>query len=229
MPSELLRIFFVLLLVVAVPVLSYQTARDPRLHQVPRLGIYFSALLSQWVLAAVGIVVVLATPVTFRSAGFAPVAPAAFLRWAAILVIVSLAAMGLSIVLEKFGLWPEESPLVRLLIPESGREKLWAVLTLAPTAGLCEEFIYRGCLFVLLVQWFRSVPWAWAASSLAFGLAHTYQGAAGVLRAAALGALLAYPMVHLGSLYPSMAAHFVIDAVALGWLGPAFLEKEPQP
>ena len=69
--------------------------------------------------------------------------------------------------------------------------------------------------------------WALAASSVVFGFAHIYQGLGGVLRAAALGALLAYPVIHLGSLYPSMAAHFVIDAVALGWLAPRFDSRNP--
>jgi CAAX protease family protein len=228
MLSELLGIFFVLLLVAGVPILSYMTARDPRLREAPRLALYASAVLSQWVLAGLGILIVVATPLTFRNAGLKAVALAASFRWVLMLTLVSLAAMGLSLLLERLGWWPDESELVRLLIPETRREKLWAVLVLAPTAGLAEEFLYRGCLLVELSQWFHSVPWAWAASSVAFGLAHSYQGFAGVVRAAALGALLAYPVIHLGSLYPSMAAHFIIDAVALGWLGPTFMDREPE-
>jgi membrane protease YdiL (CAAX protease family) len=49
-----------------------------------------------------------------------------------------------------------------------------------------------------------------------------------MVRAALLGGLLAYPMVHLGSLYPSMVAHFLIDALALAWLGPKFLRQDGQ-
>jgi membrane protease YdiL (CAAX protease family) len=226
--SELFGTFFVVLLVVGVPILSYRTARDPRIRQAPRLALYFSAVLSQWILAVLGIFVVLAGPMTFRMARFQPVALASFLRWFLLVALISLAAMGLSLLLERFGWWPEESDLVRLLIPETRREKAWAVLALAPTAALSEEFLYRGFLLVQLSVWFHSVAWAWIISSVAFGLAHSYQGAVGVLRAAALGALLAYPVIHLGSIYPSIAAHFVIDAVALGWLGPAFLEKEPR-
>ena len=47
-----------------------------------------------------------------------------------------------------------------------------------------------------------------------------------MVRVALLGALLAYPVLRLESLYPSMAAHFVIDVVALVWLGPRFLERK---
>jgi membrane protease YdiL (CAAX protease family) len=226
--SELFETFFVVLLVVGVPILSYRTARDPRIRQAPRLALYFSAVLSQWVLAVLGILVILGGPMTFRTVRFQPVGLGSFLRWFLLVALISLAAMGLSLLLERFGWWPEESDLVRLLIPETRREKAWAVLVLAPTAALSEEFLYRGFLLVQLNVWFHSIAWAWAISSVAFGLAHSYQRAVGVLRAAALGALLAYPVVQLGSLYPSMAAHLVIDAVALGWLGPAFLEKEPK-
>jgi hypothetical protein len=34
--------------------------------------------------------------------------------------------------------------------------------------------------------------------------------------------LLAFPVLHYGSLYPSMIVHFAIDAVALAWVGPRF-------
>jgi len=61
--------------------------------------------------------------------------------------------------------------------------------------------------------------WAWLASSVAFGLAHCYQGWSGMIRAGLLGALLAYPVVRYGSLYPSMLAHWMIDTGALLWLG----------
>jgi membrane protease YdiL (CAAX protease family) len=39
-------------------------------------------------------------------------------------------------------------------------------------------------------------------------------------------ARLTIPVIRLGSLYPSMAAHFLIDAVALAWLGPRFLKED---
>jgi membrane protease YdiL (CAAX protease family) len=36
-------------------------------------------------------------------------------------------------------------------------------------------------------------------------------------------------VVRLGSIYPSMATHFLIDAVALVWLGPLSMRREPDP
>ncbi len=227
--SELLGIFFAVFLFAGVPILSYVTAKDPRVRQAPRVALYFSAVVSQWILTAVGVLVVLAASLSFSRLGFRAVAFSPFAHWASLLIVISLAAMGATAILEKFGWWPGESELVRLLIPVTTREKLWAVLVLAPTAGICEEFLYRGFLLFQFTQWFHSVNWAWAVSSVVFGLAHSYQGASGVARAAVLGALLTYPVIHLGSLYPSMGAHFVIDAVALAWLGPTFDLKDRNP
>jgi membrane protease YdiL (CAAX protease family) len=107
-----------------------------------------------------------------------------------------------------------------LLMPRTAAEKAWAVALVAPTAALTEEFLYRGYLFAIIAGALHSTKWAWVLSSIAFGLAHIYQRPNGMVRAALLGALLAWPLVRTGSLYPSIVAHFLIDAVAFGWLGP---------
>ena len=219
---------FILFLVAGVPVLSLSTARDSRLHQMPRRALYLSAAISQWALAAVGLLVFFLSSLSALSIGFRTLPPLTALLWAGGLVALSVAGIGLGLVLERRGWWPAEGELVHLLIPRTGSEKAWSVLLLAPTAALCEEFLYRGFLLAQLSQWLRSGTWAWAASSLAFGLAHVYQGWSGMIRAALLGAMLAYPVIHFGSLYPSMLAHGLIDALALAWMGPTFLSKDKE-
>jgi membrane protease YdiL (CAAX protease family) len=216
---------FVMLLVAGVPALSYATARRPELQTIPRQDLYLSAVVSQWILAAVGVAVVLAGGPGFQAMGFRGVSLWDFLLWFGLLAAVSVLALGLVILIERRGWWPPEPDLVLLLMPANRREKLLAVLMVAPTAALCEEFLYRGYLLSQLSVWLGGSLWGWAASSIAFGLAHAYQGLNGMSRAALLGALLAYPVLLLGSLYPSMAAHFLIDAVALAWLGPRFLSR----
>ena len=223
----LTKVLFVFSLAVGVPFLSFLTMRRHEIRLLPRLHVYLSASISQWLLAGLGAGVVLLTGPRLLSRAFRFPPAALFFRWTGMLAAISLAAMVLLLVIEGHGWWPEESDLVLVLIPESSREKLWAVLLVAPTAAICEEFLYRGYLLSQLVDWWGNVNWAWAASSAAFGLAHVYQGLNGMARAALLGALLALPVVRLGSLYPSIAAHFLIDAVALAWLGPAFLKRTP--
>ena len=226
MLPKALSVLFIVFLVVGIPVLSLSTARDNQIRQMPRLTLYLSAAISQWVLAGLGLLVFFLSSLSAVSVGFRTLAPVAALTWAGALVALSMIGIRLGLFLERRGWWPPEAELVYLLIPKTRQEKLWSVLLLAPTAALCEEFLYRGFLLAQLTQWLHSGTWAWAASSLAFGLAHVYQGWNGIARASLLGALLAYPVIHLGSLYPSMLAHGLIDALAFVWLGPKFLPQK---
>lgn len=219
---------FLVFLVAGVPVLSASSAGDTQVRQMPRLALYLSAAVSQWVLAALGLFVFWLGPLSASSLGFRNLAPLTALAWAGAVVLLSVAGIRLGLFLQGRGWWPAETELVRLLVPETRREKAWAVLLLCPTAALCEEFLYRGLLLAQLSHWLRSAEWAWVFSSLAFGLAHFYQGWNGILRASLLGLLLAFPVIHLGCLYPSMLAHGFIDAVALVWLGPKILENREQ-
>lgn len=224
MLAKVLEVLFVGLLVAGVPVISSASTRGEPFRLMPRPALYFSAALSEWLLAALGAGVMLVTSRSLARIGFRAVAAMTFIRWAGLLTVVSLAAMGLILLLERWGWWPAESELVYRLLPRTGAEKLWAVLLIAPTAAFAEEFLYRGYLLAVLSEWFPAFSAVgWVIASAAFGLAHVYQGPFGTLRAALVGALLAYPVLRFGSLYPSMAAHFLIDAAALGWLGPAFL------
>jgi len=228
MLGNLVGILFFVLLVAGIPTLSFLTARRADIRLLPRLDLYLSAALSQWLLASLGVLVVVTTGPGLRAIGFRAVAAGPIIHWTIILTLVSLAALGLVVLLERLNWFPEEPELVRLLMPRTRREKLLAVVLLAPTAALCEEFLYRGYLLHQLASW-GLVPWAWVGSSLAFGMAHAYQGWNGMARAALLGGLLALPVIRLGSLYPSIAAHFLIDALALVWLGPRFLKSETEP
>lgn len=221
-----LRIGFSIFLIIGVPLLSWRSARPEQLRGIPKSAIYFSAVVSQWVLAGIGALVVYVAGPALQAVGLTAVAESEFFNWTAALVLVSVVGLGLALLLEQRGWWPKESEMVQLLLPQTGREKLWSLLGLAPTAGLCEEFLYRGFLLAEVTSWFHSAVLGVVISSIAFGFAHYYQGLNGMVRAGLLGALLAWPVVQTGSLYPSMTAHFLIDAVALLWLGPKFVRQE---
>jgi membrane protease YdiL (CAAX protease family) len=224
--TTLIAILLTLVLVAGVPALSYATAHNSEIRKLPRLNLYLSAVFSQWLLAvaALGLVFLIAPKVFVKGFGPMPLRPA--LVWSAGIAVVALLGLGLAIWCERRGWLPRESDLVYLLIPETSREKLWAVLIVAPTAAFCEEFLFRGYLLTQMQDWLHSLWWAWVVSSLAFGLAHCYQGWSGMTRAGLLGALLAYPVVRFGSLYPAMLAHWMIDTAALVWLGPWMISKD---
>ena len=219
----MVRILFVALLVAGVPALAWSTARDPEVRRAAKGALYFSAVLSQWLLAGVGFAFAGFVLHGIRIAGFRAIAPSRFLGWTLAMALPALAALAVVVGLESRGWWPPESELVYRLLPETPRERVWCVLAIAPTAAFCEEFLYRGILLWQITEWTHWSVWGVIVSSAAFGLAHAYQGMNGMARAALLGALLAAAVVYTGSLYPSMAAHFLIDAVALVWLGPRML------
>ncbi len=93
---------------------------------------------------------------------------------------------------------------------------------LAITAGVCEEFIYRGFLLAVLFR----IGWpVWVGvvlTSALFGLAHAYQGRAGILSTGIFGVVLAFGRLALGSLIPVMMWHAGLD-LAAGIAGPRYL------
>jgi membrane protease YdiL (CAAX protease family) len=220
------EIGFLLLLLAGIPVMSWITAHDPQVRTAPRPALYASAALSEWMFTGMGLAAVRVAGLSAVSLGFRSIPWPSFAYWTGLVLLISGAGLALVLLLERRGWWPDESDLVYLLMPKSRVEKVWALALVAPTAALAEEFLYRGYLFAMIARGLHSTVWAWGLSSAAFGLAHLYQRPNGMLRAALLGALLAWPLAPTGSLYPGMAAHFLIDAVAFGWLGPKMLRDE---
>jgi uncharacterized protein len=98
------------------------------------------------------------------------------------------------------------------LLPRSRRERL-TFAALAITAGVCEEVMFRG-FGIAYVRWLwpaASRPFIIAVTAAAFGFAHLYQGARGVLLTGAVGAYLAWLTLSTGSLLPAIAVHALID------------------
>ncbi len=83
---------------------------------------------------------------------------------------------------------------------------------LSATAGIVEETVYRGFVFWYLLH-FMPIWAVVAVSSLAFGLAHTYQGTSGVLKIIAIGIAFGALYIFSGSLWVPIAGHFLFDAL----------------
>lgn len=95
-------------------------------------------------------------------------------------------------------------------LPQSN-EELLTFYRLSVTAGIVEEIIYRG--FVLwYLQHFMDIWPAVVVSSIAFGLAHSYQGLAGMLRTGLVGAVLGALFAISGSIWLPIVAHILVDA-----------------
>ena len=103
---------------------------------------------------------------------------------------------------------------LRALVPHTPREYAW-FRPLAVTAGICEEFLFRGYLVWVLKAWLGLWPAA-ITSMVIFGLGHSYQGRAHAPRAFGAGVGLGLLALATGSLLPGMLLHAVID-LAGGW------------
>lgn len=126
---------------------------------------------------------------------------------------------------ERLGEVREKLGTIAMWAPRTVREqRLFDGLSV--TAGICEEFAYRGLLLGVLA----SVIGLWPAvlvSSVAFGLAHAYQGAAGVVRTGAVGLVFALMTVFSGSIWIAVVAHAVLDLAQGRMIAMAVRDAEP--
>jgi membrane protease YdiL (CAAX protease family) len=98
---------------------------------------------------------------------------------------------------------------VEMILPHSDAELRWFLLV-SMTAGVCEEFLFRGYLIHALAP---LLSW-WGAAGLAlipFGLLHGYQGRDGVIKTTIVGAFMTLVVVATRSLIPAMVLHALID------------------
>jgi membrane protease YdiL (CAAX protease family) len=184
-----------------------------------RSRIYVRTLIEQWaiVLAAVALSVVGGR--SFDSLWLsAPDGWRAWVGWALPLLYAALVLLqGRAIVASPATLAKLREKLqpLRALIPHTpGEYRLF--VPLAVTAGICEEFLFRGYLVWVLASRL-GVLLAAIASMVAFGLAHGYQGGKFGLRAFAVGVVLGVLALVTRSVLPGMVLHAAID-LGSGWI-----------
>jgi len=109
------------------------------------------------------------------------------------------------------------------LLPSTKEERRWWWLVCI-TAGVCEEFIYRGFLLHYFhVQPFHlSLTWALVVSSLIFGVGHLYQGGLGAVQTALIGFVFGVMFIVTGNLLLPMLVHAVLDLRVLAMLPEGF-------
>jgi membrane protease YdiL (CAAX protease family) len=98
------------------------------------------------------------------------------------------------------------------LLPRSGAERrLFAVVGV--TAGVCEEWLYRGFFLAVVAAVVPGLPSGVlvVVAAVAFGAAHAYQGAGGVLLTGVLGGVFAALYLQTGSLLLPVLLHAAVD------------------
>lgn len=207
------RLFAALLLGPAPIVFMIQAhAADAIPRPLPRNAVYLGSMIGLWLLGLAALSAGLLSGFTPALMGFARLGAGSALLW----TIALLAAAGLIVAAFKWA-GAQESAIMREIVPATGKERL-VFCVLALSAGVCEEIAFRGFLIPALDFATGSTVAAVVLSSAAFGVLHAHQHASGALRAAVLGAALAIPFVVTGSIYPSMAAHTLVDVAGGLWL-----------
>jgi membrane protease YdiL (CAAX protease family) len=115
------------------------------------------------------------------------------------------------------------------ITPQTSKETL-AYVALACTAGLSEEFVYRGFVFAVFSRAFADsifpTSMAVVASSVWFAMAHLYQGRRGIFTTFVVALLFAAMRIWSGNLVPAMAGHIGVDLMA-GLYAPSLLRSRP--
>lgn len=203
------RVVTVVLIGLLPPVLMLQAAiPQDQLTGLKPLGIYVSSLVLICTLGMLAWWGGTASGFTRAAMGLVGLDPVATLCWTGGIVLFAIGVLALGRALR----W-RETPMLELLLPRTMKERAVFVL-LSVAAGIFEELAFRGFLIPALRVATGSTVMALTLSSLAFGMMHGYQSLTGALRASALGAVLAVPLLATGSLVPSMLAHMLYDMIA---------------
>jgi membrane protease YdiL (CAAX protease family) len=205
-----------------------QLLAQPQVGTMERLTLYASTIAFQWLLAAFAAWRAWNHGYTAAQLGLTvPIRGKLFI--VAIVGGVTIATLQW-LNLRRVAKIPNEKrgPLVAIaqrIFPHSTIE-MFPFLAVAITAGICEEFLYRGFTMAVLVH--LGFP-AWAVvllSSVMFGLAHLYQGRGGLVGTLLIGTVLGIAKIAYDSLVPVIFWHSALDIVA-GVAGPRYLMVPP--
>jgi membrane protease YdiL (CAAX protease family) len=177
-----------------------------------RMTAYRSSITRQWLMVALALGVLVAAGIPLDDVGLAPEVRF-FSDLVPGLVLLVVVATGLALLLRH---WPAARtrvlrPVAALLPRTTAERRMFAAV--AVTAGVAEEVVFRGFLLVYLTEVVpqTSIGVAMVASSVLFGLAHTYQGVLGVLFTGLAGYWLAGLFVVTGSLLLPIVVHALVD------------------
>jgi uncharacterized protein len=218
---------FILILIVLGVVVPWRGAvrvrrllARPALTSSERLSLYASTILFQWSIVAVVYWRVTARHVShaelglvFSNAwqtvaiGFGFTALLCVNQWAGLRKIASVPA-GQRGFLFQF---------TQKIMPQTSTEA-WVFVALALTAGLSEEFIYRGFVLAIFSGVLGRAPFgvfsAAIISSLWFAVAHAYQGRRGVATTFVVGLFFSLVRLWTANLLPAIMGHVGVDLIA---------------
>lgn len=232
-PAALSAVVVAAYLVVGEPVVGHVLHRrfEGRLRTDPgaRRSFYARLLVLEWGLAVLALVVWLAAPgVDAGAVGLrwpqswpGPLTAAATVLVLGFVVVSTRAlrsgalARATAEQVRRPGEGRHSEPAVHAtlaLLPRTTAERrLFTVVGV--TAGVCEEWLYRGFLLAVVaaVGGGLPTPVLVVLGAVAFGLAHAYQGVAGIVTTGVLGGVMAALYLGTGSLLLPVVLHALVD------------------
>ena len=210
------------LVAVVYPLIGLQRYR--RIEHLPeplpsrtRLRIYYSLIVSQWLLVAL-------VALFFANAGrsladlgqsLGPRPSGTLVTAGAVLALFSVLSIFTTQQLR--GASPSDLPRrmrrAGKILPQTGQERAWFALV-ALTAGVCEEILYRGYVPWAVASWTGgNVLLGYGLAAVVFGLGHAYQGKDGMIVTGILGLFFGALAYFVKSLVPGQLLHVAIDLV----------------
>jgi len=101
---------------------------------------------------------------------------------------------------------------VNQIIPRNREERAVWIFS-STVAGVCEEIVYRGVLFILIAAITGSVVVGALASAVSFALAHAKQGRKSVIFIGAVALVFQGLVIVSASLWPAMAVHSLYNII----------------
>jgi len=232
MPWDFWLIFFVL--GVVLPWRGRQRVKKllatPDVSATERVALYASTIAFQWLAAGVAGWRAWARGLTARELGLAiqGTGRTVLVAIAGAVLLASLQWLNLRRIGRSSGKGRAlMEALAKRLLPQSKIELL-PYFALAATAGLCEEFLYRGFAMAALVRAGLATWVVVLVSSILFSLAHLYQGPGGLAGTLVIGTVFGIARIEYDGLTAVMVWHAAIDVVA-GVAGPKYLTPAEKP
>jgi len=209
LPRAVLFLALAVILVVAPLISALLAKRTVVVTPRGKRARYARTLLILWSIAALALYALRLHGQGLADVGFVPPREPAAEPYIFVLVLVAFIALA---GLRARPVNPEYLERMRRIAPMSAADWAWFV-PVAFSAGLCEEFLYRGYAITVLTAMTGSIVAAVVVSTAAFGLAHAYQGRPGVLGTTIFGLYFALVFVFWGSLWPCIVGHVLQDLV----------------
>lgn len=192
-----------------------------------RAGLYTTEILSEWALVALVVLLWMVEGRPWSALLLGTSSPVRLMiGWSLAILYVILALQQSRALLgrpERLARLMESMGRAQALLPRTRAERN-GFAALSVTAGICEEFLFRGFVLWYATQWGGPIV-GFVVSTIFFGFIHIYLGPRHVPRTAIAGIFFYAVAMTAGSLIPAMVVHATADLVSGGLAYRAFRER----